>query len=202
MADIEALRELRGVEQWTILGLSWGTTLGLAYAQTFPNRVNALVLAFVTTTSHREVQGSPKTSDAYFRSSGSNLSMPYRIVFGICGQSKPTLECLRTLIRLFVILPPGNGVPGVPGREASLARRSHRCDGEAPPRRRTRRGRQKKPVARSNHISGNALLSLEPVAPAKAPTLISPTTNSRGHCSCWYSIRRGQRNHELQLLPS
>lgn len=56
IADIEALRELRGVDRWTILGLSWGTTLGLAYAQTHPNRVSALVLAFVTTSSRREVQ--------------------------------------------------------------------------------------------------------------------------------------------------
>jgi proline iminopeptidase len=56
IADIEALRELRGAERWTILGLSWGTTLGLAYAQTHPDRVDALLLAFVGTTSHREVQ--------------------------------------------------------------------------------------------------------------------------------------------------
>ena len=34
IAEIEALRRLHGVERWTILGLSWGTTLGLAYAQT------------------------------------------------------------------------------------------------------------------------------------------------------------------------
>lgn len=56
IADIEALREMLGVDRWVILGLSWGTTLGLAYAQAYPNRVNALVLGFVTTTSRREVQ--------------------------------------------------------------------------------------------------------------------------------------------------
>src|SRR5262245_36521929 len=56
IADIEALRTQRGVDRWIILGLSWGSTLGLAYAQTYPERVDALVLAFVTTTSHREVQ--------------------------------------------------------------------------------------------------------------------------------------------------
>jgi proline iminopeptidase len=56
IADIEALREMHGVDRWTILGLSWGTTLGLAYAQAHPHRVNALVLGFVTTTSRREVQ--------------------------------------------------------------------------------------------------------------------------------------------------
>ena len=55
IADIEALRRLHGVERWTILGLSWGTTLGLAYAQAHPGRVAALVLGLVTTTSRREV---------------------------------------------------------------------------------------------------------------------------------------------------
>ena len=56
IADIEALRRHHGVDSWTVLGLSWGTTLGLAYAQTHPDRVNALVLGAVTTTSRREVE--------------------------------------------------------------------------------------------------------------------------------------------------
>lgn len=56
IADIEALREHLAVERWTILGLSWGTTLGLAYAQAQPRRVRALVLALVTTTSRHEVE--------------------------------------------------------------------------------------------------------------------------------------------------
>lgn len=56
IADIEALRQHHGVESWTVLGMSWGTTLGLAYAQTHPQRVNGLVLALVTTTSRREVE--------------------------------------------------------------------------------------------------------------------------------------------------
>ena len=56
ISDIEALRELHRVDTWTILGLSWGTTLGLAYAQAHPQRVNSLVLALVTTTSRREVE--------------------------------------------------------------------------------------------------------------------------------------------------
>jgi proline iminopeptidase len=56
IADIEALREMHGVDRWTILGLSWGSTLGLAYAQAHPRRVNAMVLGFVGTTSRREVQ--------------------------------------------------------------------------------------------------------------------------------------------------
>jgi len=54
--DIEALRCLLGVDRWAILGLSWGTTLGLAYAQAHPDRVAGMVLALVTTTSRREVE--------------------------------------------------------------------------------------------------------------------------------------------------
>lgn len=56
IADIEALRELQGVDRWTILGLSWGTTLALAYTQAHPDRVSALILGLVTTTSRREVE--------------------------------------------------------------------------------------------------------------------------------------------------
>lgn len=56
IADIEALRELHGVDQWVVLGLSWGTTLGLAYAEAYPQHVKALVLALVTSTSRSEVE--------------------------------------------------------------------------------------------------------------------------------------------------
>ena len=54
--DLERLREHLRVDRWTLLGASWGTTLGLSYAQTYPHRVAAMVLACVTTTSHREVK--------------------------------------------------------------------------------------------------------------------------------------------------
>lgn len=54
--DMEQLREHLGIERWTLLGVSWGTTLGLAYAQAFPGRVQAMVLALLTLTSDAEVQ--------------------------------------------------------------------------------------------------------------------------------------------------
>jgi proline iminopeptidase len=56
IADIEALRTYLGIERWVIAGWSWGTTLALAYAQTHPDRVIALVLVAVTTTSPSEVR--------------------------------------------------------------------------------------------------------------------------------------------------
>jgi len=44
VADIEKLREFFGVKQWVVFGGSWGSTLALAYAETHPERVEALVL--------------------------------------------------------------------------------------------------------------------------------------------------------------
>jgi proline iminopeptidase len=44
VADIERLREHLGIERWVVFGGSWGSTLSLAYAQTHPRRVKALVL--------------------------------------------------------------------------------------------------------------------------------------------------------------
>jgi proline iminopeptidase len=44
VADIEQLRELLGIARWLVFGGSWGSTLALAYAETHPERVSALVL--------------------------------------------------------------------------------------------------------------------------------------------------------------
>src|SRR5262245_57154520 len=44
VADIETLRRHLGIERWAVFGGSWGSTLALAYAQTHPERVQALVL--------------------------------------------------------------------------------------------------------------------------------------------------------------
>jgi proline iminopeptidase len=47
VADIERLREARGVERWIVLGGSWGSTLALAYAETHPRSLAGLVLSGV-----------------------------------------------------------------------------------------------------------------------------------------------------------
>jgi proline iminopeptidase len=44
VADIETIREKLGIERWEVFGGSWGSTLGLAYAQAHPERVLGLVL--------------------------------------------------------------------------------------------------------------------------------------------------------------
>ena len=54
--DIEALRIASGVDTWTVVGGSWGCTLGLAYAIAHPERVDGLCLLSVTTGAHEEVE--------------------------------------------------------------------------------------------------------------------------------------------------
>jgi proline iminopeptidase len=55
IADLEALREHLGITRWLVSGISWGTTLALAYALAHPERVTGLALAAVMTTSREEV---------------------------------------------------------------------------------------------------------------------------------------------------
>jgi proline iminopeptidase len=47
IGDLERLREQLGIERWLVYGQSWGTTLGLAYAERHPERVSEMVLAAV-----------------------------------------------------------------------------------------------------------------------------------------------------------
>ncbi|WP_026314025.1 prolyl aminopeptidase [Actinomadura flavalba] len=49
VADLELLREHLGVDRWLVFGGSWGSALSLAYAQTHPERVAALVLRGIFT---------------------------------------------------------------------------------------------------------------------------------------------------------
>ena len=44
VADLERIRERLGIARWLVFGGSWGSTLALAYAQTHPERVLALVV--------------------------------------------------------------------------------------------------------------------------------------------------------------
>lgn len=44
VTDMEKIRVLLGIGRWVVFGGSWGSTLALAYAETHPERVKALVL--------------------------------------------------------------------------------------------------------------------------------------------------------------
>lgn len=55
VADLERLRSQRGIERWALFGGSWGSTLALAYAESFPERSTALVLRGVFLASAAEI---------------------------------------------------------------------------------------------------------------------------------------------------
>ena len=56
LADIERLRRHLGIDRWLVFGGSWGSTLGLAYAETHPERVSEIVLFAIATTTRRDVE--------------------------------------------------------------------------------------------------------------------------------------------------
>lgn len=55
VADIERLRQMVGVAKWVVFGGSWGSTLALAYAETHPDRVRALIVRGIYTVTQAEI---------------------------------------------------------------------------------------------------------------------------------------------------
>ena len=55
VADMEKLRNHLGLERWQVVGGSWGSTLALAYAQSHPERVSAMVVRGIFTLRRSEI---------------------------------------------------------------------------------------------------------------------------------------------------
>ncbi|MBK5930329.1 prolyl aminopeptidase [Halochromatium salexigens] len=68
VADLERIREHLGLERWLVFGGSWGSTLALAYAETHPERVSALVLRGIFLCRPEEI--------AWFYQQGANWIFP------------------------------------------------------------------------------------------------------------------------------
>jgi proline iminopeptidase len=64
--DLERLREMMGFSRWMLFGGSWGATLALAYAETHPDRVSAMILRGVFTGRRSEL-------DWFFRDGANRL---------------------------------------------------------------------------------------------------------------------------------
>lgn len=56
IGDIERLRQHLGIESWLVFGGSWGSILGLSYAQQHPDRVDQIVMVSVVTGTAREIE--------------------------------------------------------------------------------------------------------------------------------------------------
>src|ERR1022692_34434 len=55
LADMEQLRLHLGIDRWLLNGGSWGSTLILAYAERYPDRVTQIVISAVTTSRRSEI---------------------------------------------------------------------------------------------------------------------------------------------------
>jgi proline iminopeptidase len=55
IADLEHLRQHLQIERWLVFGGSWGSTLALAYAERYWERVREIILFGVTTGRHQEI---------------------------------------------------------------------------------------------------------------------------------------------------
>ncbi len=55
VSDIEKLRVHLKIERWQVFGGSWGSTLALAYAETYPERVTELIVRGIFTVRKKEV---------------------------------------------------------------------------------------------------------------------------------------------------
>jgi len=55
IADMEQIRESLGIDRWLVFGGSWGATLGLLYAQAYPDRVLGLILRGTFLASQRDL---------------------------------------------------------------------------------------------------------------------------------------------------
>ncbi|MCP9494593.1 MAG: prolyl aminopeptidase [Pyrinomonadaceae bacterium MAG19_C2-C3] len=66
--DIERLREHLGITRWVVFGGSWGSTLALAYSETHPEAVRALVLRGIFLCRKKEID--------WFYQSGASAIFP------------------------------------------------------------------------------------------------------------------------------
>ena len=55
IGDVETLRQHLGIEQWIVFGGSWGSTLALAYGETYPERCLGFVLRGIFLGHQREL---------------------------------------------------------------------------------------------------------------------------------------------------
>ena len=70
VADMEAIRNLLGIERWVVFGGSWGSTLGLVYAETYPERVLGLILRGIFLCRPRDIH--------WFYQEGASYLLPER----------------------------------------------------------------------------------------------------------------------------
>ncbi|MFJ4038050.1 alpha/beta fold hydrolase [Microbacterium sp. NPDC090007] len=92
LGDLEALRVHLGIERWLLHGVSWGSTLALAYALAHPTRVTEIVNLAVTTGSRWEIDWITDGIAPVFPEAFAHLR-------GLLGAEERTIEGYARLLR-------------------------------------------------------------------------------------------------------
>ncbi|XP_059152900.1 probable proline iminopeptidase isoform X2 [Physella acuta] len=67
--DMERLRKHLGIDKWVVFGGSWGSTLSLAYSETYPEFVKAIILRGIFTLRREELEW-------FYEGKGANMLFP------------------------------------------------------------------------------------------------------------------------------
>ena len=121
VADIEVIREHFGVERWLVAGGSWGSTLALAYAEKFPERVTGMVLRAIFLGTRPEVAWAFNAGPKQFRP---ELYRDFANFLGAAERAEP-LGAYLTLL--------ANPDPAVHGPAARMWYAYERCLSEIAP---------------------------------------------------------------------
>ena len=68
IADMEMIRKELGINKWAVAGGSWGSTLALAYAETYPEKVLGLIVRGIFLATQKEIH--------WFYQEGASLVFP------------------------------------------------------------------------------------------------------------------------------
>jgi len=68
IADMEMIRKELGIDKWAVAGGSWGSTLALAYAETYPEKVLGLIVRGIFLATQKEIH--------WFYQEGASLVFP------------------------------------------------------------------------------------------------------------------------------
>jgi proline iminopeptidase len=94
LADIEVVRTKLGIDQWVVFGGSWGSTLGLVYAETCPEQVLGLILRGIFLCRPRDIH--------WFYQEGASFLLPdhwkdYRDIIPVAEQDDMVSAYYRRL---------------------------------------------------------------------------------------------------------
>ncbi len=112
LGDLETLRAHLGIDRWLVFGGSWGSILGLRYAERHPDRVGELVLMGVATGRRGETDLLTRGLAPLTPMPGPDSATPSRRPTATATSPTRTTSCCPTRIPRSGPRPHANGAPG------------------------------------------------------------------------------------------